>query len=73
MNWTDGDEKNLVLAIVMGLRKGMKAVRGLRKQVSEPEEFLIGQRIAEQLRTSNYKIEQGPPLAGHGAGWEFKP
>ena len=70
---TDHNERDLVLVIVMGLRNGMKSVRGLRKQVTEAEEFMIGRRIAEQLRTSNYKIESGPPLTGHGAGRNFRP
>ncbi len=45
----------------------------MRRQLTEPEEFKIGRKIAAQLRLSNYKVEQGPPLQGHGGGVQFSP
>jgi hypothetical protein len=59
------EDRELILAIVMGLRRGMKIVRGLRKQVTEPDEFSIASHIADQLAVSNYRIERGPPVPGH--------
>jgi hypothetical protein len=67
------DDTELHLSIVMGLRRGMKSVRGLRKQVTEEEQFRIARCIAEQVFLANYRIEKGPPLTGHGTGWKFRP
>ncbi|CAN5139451.1 hypothetical protein BH10PSE9_BH10PSE9_02510 [soil metagenome] len=64
---------NLVLAIVMGLRKALKLCHGMRRQLTEEEQFKVGREIADQLALSNYKIEQGPPGLPHGAGWGFSP
>jgi hypothetical protein len=61
MPWTDSDETAFVLPIVMGLRKGMQTVRGLRKQVTEPEEFLIGIRGG---RACPVNLELGGALFG---------
>jgi hypothetical protein len=33
------------------------------------EQFKIGRQIAEQLKLSNYRVAQGPPVLGHGSGW----
>jgi len=62
-------DRELVLAIVMGLRKGLKLCHGMRRQLTEAEQFKIGRQIAEQLQLSNYRVEPGPPAQPHGTGW----
>jgi hypothetical protein len=71
MAWTQDD--SLVLTVVMGLRDGLRLCHGMRRQLTEAEQFEIGRNIVERLRISNYKIEQGPPLTGHGTGRPFSP
>jgi len=62
-------ERELVLAIVMGLRKGLSLCHGMRRQLTEDEQFKIGRQIAAQLKLSNYRVEPGPPAQPHGTGW----
>jgi len=62
-------ERELVPAIVMGLRKGMQLCHGMRRQLTEDEQFKVGRQIAAQLKLSNYEIEHGPPALPHGTGW----
>ena len=64
-----GSEGELVLAIVVGLRKGLGLCHGMRRQLTEEEQFKVGREIAAQLKLSNYRIEPGPPVSGHGGGW----
>jgi hypothetical protein len=71
MPWTEDD--SIVLSIVMGLRQGLRLCHGMRRQLTEDEQHKVARAILAQMRLSNYKIEKGPPLAGHGAGWRFKP
>jgi len=66
-------EGELVLAIVMGLRKGLALCYGMRRQLTEEEQFKIGRQIAAQLRLSNYRIEPGPLAPAHGRGWQARP
>jgi hypothetical protein len=66
MAWTPQDD--LRLSIQMGLTKGLRLVRGLRRQLSEQERNRIAAAIAEHLELANWKIAPGPPLAGHGTG-----
>ena len=66
MTWTLQDD--LRLSIRMGLTKGLRRVRGLRRQLSEEERNRIAAAIAEHLELANWKIAPGPPLAGHGTG-----
>jgi len=66
-------DPNLVLAIVMGLRKGLRLCHGMRRQLTEPEQFKVGAAIAEQLEKSNYEIRQGPVAAGHGQSFSLLP
>jgi hypothetical protein len=60
-SWTVTRE--LVLSIVMGLRRGLRLCR-MRRSLTEDEQFRIAEEIAAQLKLSNYKIEQGPPAQG---------
>jgi hypothetical protein len=62
--WTKADD--LRLSVVMGLRKGLGLIRGMRRSLTEDEQHVVAGAIVEQLERSNWKIEQGPPLEGHG-------
>jgi hypothetical protein len=55
--WTKIDD--LRLTVLMGLRKGLGLVRGMRRSLSEDEQHKIADAIVEQ-------IEQGKPIGGHG-------
>ena len=62
--WTKADD--LRLSIVMGLRKGLSLIRGMRRALTEDDQRKIADAIAEHLQRNNWKIEQGVPLEGHG-------
>jgi hypothetical protein len=66
MAWTSRDD--LRLTIRMGLTRGLTRVHGMRRQLSEEERDRIADAIIDQLNLSNYRIELGPPVAGHGGG-----
>jgi hypothetical protein len=40
----------------------------MRRSLSDDEQQRIAKEIVEHLALSNWKIEQGPPVAGHGQG-----
>jgi hypothetical protein len=71
MPWTEDD--SLVLSIAMGLRDGLRLCHGIRRQLTEEEQFKVGRAILQRVRGANYKIEKGPPLTGHGQAYNFKP
>jgi hypothetical protein len=56
--WDKADE--LRLSVVMGLRKGLSLIRGMRRSLTEDEQRKIAGVIIEHLEQSNWKIEQGP-------------
>jgi hypothetical protein len=62
--WQKADE--LRLSVVMGLRKGLCLIRGMRRSLTEEERHKIAGAIVEHLDNHNWKIEQGPPPEGHG-------
>jgi hypothetical protein len=62
--WGKADE--LRLSGLMGLRKGLSLVRGMRRSLTEDEQHKIAGAIVEHLEQSNWKIEQGPSREGHG-------
>jgi hypothetical protein len=64
MNWTRADD--LRLSVVMGLRAGLKSVRGMRRSLTEDEQHKVADAIVRHLESTNWKIEQGPPAEGHG-------
>lgn len=66
MAWTSQDD--LRLTIRMGLTRGLTRVHGLRRQLSEEERNRIADAIIDELSLSNYRIEPGPSVAGHGGG-----
>jgi hypothetical protein len=63
-SWTITRE--LVLSIVIGLRKGLGLCRGMRRSLTEEQQFRVAEEIAAQLKLSNYQVEKGPRLEGHG-------
>jgi len=50
----------------MGLRAGLKLIRGMRRPLSEEQQHIVAREIADHLESTNWKIEQGPPREGHG-------
>jgi len=60
--------QDLRFCVKMGLRKGLARIRGLRRSLTEEEQETIAKEIVEHLELSNWKIEQGAPLGGHGPG-----
>jgi hypothetical protein len=60
--WTKTQE--LAFDIMMGLRKGLKLVRGMRRSMTEEEQQRVSGAIAEHLELANWKIERGPPSQG---------
>ena len=67
--WTKTQQ--LAFDIMLGLRKGLKLVRGMRRSLSEEEQRRVSSKIAEHLELANWKIERGPP--SHGAGQLYRP
>jgi hypothetical protein len=62
--WSKADD--LRLSVVMGLRQGLRLIRGMRRALTEEEQHKIAGAIVEHLERSNWKIEQGPSAEGHG-------
>ena len=50
----------------MGLRAGLRLVRGMRRTLTEEQQHTIARAIVEHLESTNWKIEKGPPAEGHG-------
>jgi hypothetical protein len=64
--WTTADD--LRLTVLIGLRRGLKLCRGMRRALTEDEQHKVAAAIVEHLETHNWKIEQGPGARGHGPG-----
>lgn len=64
MTWTSRDE--LRLTIRLGLTRGFRLVHGMRRTLSEVERNRVADAVIDQLERSNYRIETGPPVEGHG-------
>jgi hypothetical protein len=62
--WGKADE--LRLSVLMGLRKGLSRIRGMRRSLADDEQHKVADAIVEHLEKNNWKIEQGPLLEGHG-------
>jgi hypothetical protein len=58
------EQDSLRLSVVMGLRKGLTRIRGMRRALTEEDQRKIAEEIIKQLEQSNWKITQGPPLEG---------
>jgi hypothetical protein len=54
----------LQFSIRLGLRKGLKRIRGARRTFTEEEQDKIAEAIVEDLTRSNWKFEQGPSAVG---------
>jgi hypothetical protein len=64
--WTKADD--LRLSVLMGLRKGLSLVRGMRRSLTDDEQQKVAGAIVEHLERSNWRIEQGPMPEGMGRG-----
>ena len=64
--WTTAQD--LRFCVKMGLRKGLARIRGLRRALTDDEQDTVAKEIVEHLELSNWKIEPGEPLRGHGQG-----
>jgi hypothetical protein len=62
--WMRDDD--LRLSIVMGLRAGLKLIRGMRRSLSEDEQHKVADAIMRHLASTNWKIERGPSAQGRG-------
>jgi len=49
---------------MMGLRKGLRLVRGMRRSMTEEEQQRVSGAIAEHLEHANWQIERGAPSRG---------
>jgi len=67
--WTKTQQ--LAFDIMLGLRKGLRVIRGMRRALSEEEQQRVSAKIAEHLELANWKIERGPP--SQGAGQLYRP
>jgi hypothetical protein len=50
----------------MGLRAGLKLIRGMRRSLSEEQQHIVAREIVDHLESTNWKIEKGPLREGHG-------
>ena len=51
-------------SVRLGLRRGLKLIRGARRTFTEGEQDKIADAIVEDLERSNWRFEQGPPTLG---------
>jgi hypothetical protein len=62
--WTRTE--HLQFSVMMGLRDGLKSIRGMRRALTEVEQHKIAEKIVAHLESHNWKIEKRPPVEGHG-------
>jgi hypothetical protein len=60
-----GKSDDLPLSVLMGLRRGLSLVRGMRRALTDDEQHKVAGAIVEYLERSNRRIEQGPMPEGH--------
>src|SRR6185312_10363964 len=58
-------DDDLRLSIRMGLTKGLRLIRGMRRQLDEDERNRVAEAIREHLVRANWRIEKGEPIGGH--------
>jgi hypothetical protein len=58
-------EGNLRLSIRMGLMKGLRLMRGLRRQLNDADRNLVAEAIREHLTLAGWSIKAGPGIGGH--------
>jgi hypothetical protein len=63
--WTTAQD--LRFSVKMGLRKGLARIRGLRRALTDDEQETVAKEIVDHLELSNWKMEPGAPLGGHGS------
>jgi hypothetical protein len=57
--------ESLRFSVKLGLRKGLKLIRGMRRALTDDEQDRVARVIVEDLERGNWKIEQGPEPEGH--------
>ena len=62
--WTKAQE--IRLGVMMGLRKCLSLIRGMRRSLTEEERHRVADAIVEHLESTNWKIEHAPSAEGHG-------
>jgi hypothetical protein len=62
--WGKADE--LRLSVLMGLRKGLSLIRGMRRSLTDDKQHKVAEAIVDHLESTNWKIVRGPALEGHG-------
>jgi hypothetical protein len=62
--WTKAED--LRFSVMIGLRDGLRLVRGMRRSLTENEQRKVAGAIAKHLESTNWKFEKGPPAEGHG-------
>jgi hypothetical protein len=50
---------------LLGLRRGLKLCREMRRALTEDDQHKVAGAIVEHLESHNWKIEQGPAREGH--------
>jgi hypothetical protein len=55
----------MVFSVKLGLRRGLKLIRGMRRALADNEREVIAEAIVDDLERGNWKIEQGPDRQGH--------
>ena len=64
--WTKFDD--LRFRVKMGLKKRLARFLDMRRALTDEEQDTVAKGIVEQLELSNWKLEAGRPLGGHGQG-----
>jgi hypothetical protein len=59
------DDQPLRFVIKLALRNAFRLVRGLRKQISDPDEDVMAIKFIQEIEMSNYQITKKPGAAGH--------
>jgi hypothetical protein len=62
--WTPVE--NLRFSVKLGLRRGLRLVRGMRRLLTDDDQEIVARAIVDDLERSNWRFEQGPELEGHG-------
>jgi hypothetical protein len=62
-------EADLRLSILIGLTKGLRLVRGMRRQLDEDDRNRVAEAIREHLAWAGWRIKPGPGIGGHSQLW----
>jgi hypothetical protein len=66
-------EDDLRLSTRMGLTKGLRTVRGMRRQLDEDDRNHAAEAIREHLAMAGWCIKPGPGIGGHSQLWSKSP